>query len=312
MWAIMVNKENNIKAKGRKSTFAEYHPIVQFVCYLSVLTGAMFFRQPILTSISFLSALLYAVHIGRSNTLHIILIYMVPMFAAVSLLNPMFNHAGVTILTYLPDGNPLTMESMVFGIVSALMFSAVILWCMSMHCIITSDRVIYLFGKAAPKLGLLISMIMRFIPKLSFQFRQIRMARHCMGRDITDGNLIKRISHAVRIFSAVLQWAMENAIDTADSLKSRGYGLPHRTSYSLFRFEKRDGALLTLVLLWDTAIGILWSYGFADFDYYPVISTIHMEIPEAVMYTFYTVLCFVPLITDKIGDRKWNSFKLIN
>lgn len=44
--------------------------------------------------------------------------------------------------------------------------------------------------------------------------------------------------------SIVVTWALENALDTADSMKSRGYGLPKRTAFSLFRFTLRDGICL--------------------------------------------------------------------
>jgi energy-coupling factor transport system permease protein len=36
-------------------------------------------------------------------------------------LNPLFNHAGVTLLFYLPGGNPVTLESMVYGLAAATM-----------------------------------------------------------------------------------------------------------------------------------------------------------------------------------------------
>ena len=60
--------------------------------------------------------------------------------------------------------------------------------------------------------------------------------------DIYEGkNLLK-------IFSAMISWALENAIDTADSMKARGYGLPGRTAFSIFIFDKRDLKTLLYIL----------------------------------------------------------------
>ena len=38
-----------------------------------------------------------------------------PVLLLAALVNPAFNHAGVTILIYLPSGNPLTLESILYG-----------------------------------------------------------------------------------------------------------------------------------------------------------------------------------------------------
>ena len=237
------------------------------------------------------------------------LLYILPMFVLISLINPLFNHAGVTILTYLPDGNPLTLESIIFGAVSALMLSAILLWCSSMTVVMTSDRVIYIFGRMTPKLGLLISMILRLIPKFSSQFRSIRAARHCIGKDITDGSLFRRLSNVTAIFSAMIQWSMENAMETADSLKSRGYGLPHRKFYSLFHFEKRDAVLLSLFLVCDAAILAVYFSGTLLFEYYPMTSTADFGAASCTAYLFYLILCTLPLVLDKREDRKWKHLR---
>lgn len=41
-------------------------------------------------------------------------------------LNALFNHAGVTMLFYLPNGNPVTREALCYGAAAAAMFAAVI------------------------------------------------------------------------------------------------------------------------------------------------------------------------------------------
>ena len=41
---------------------------------------------------------------------------------------------------------------------------------------------------------------------------------------------------------------MENAVQTADSMKARGYGVKRRTTFHLFVFDSRDAAVLGLIL----------------------------------------------------------------
>ena len=285
-----------------KSEFARFHPTVQFIYFSSVIFFAMFIREPVFLGISLVFSVIYSAYLGQRNILKALLLFIVPMFVLIAVINPLFNHGGVTILFYLPVGNPFTRESLIYGFVSGGLFSVTMLWCICLRYIMTSDRIIYLFGRIAPKLSLLISMILRFIPKLSSHFREVRNARKSIGRDITDGNFRERISNGVRIVSAVIQWAMENSIDTADSLESRGYGLARRTSFSLFRFEKRDFGILLIISLCD--ICVLWGYfsGDLEFDYFPMISEIKWNLP---LTAVYLVLCIMPLILDISEDMKW-------
>ncbi len=62
------------------------------------------------------------------------------MAALAALVNPAFNHEGATILTYLPSGNPLTLESMLYGAAAAVMLASVVLWFSSFNEVITSDK----------------------------------------------------------------------------------------------------------------------------------------------------------------------------
>ena len=69
-----------------------------------------------------------------------------------------------------------------------------------------------------------------------------------MGRDTENGSLLRRTKNAMKVFSIMVTWSLESAIETADSMKSRGYGLPGRTAFSIYRFDDRDrAALLWLV-----------------------------------------------------------------
>ena len=65
-------------------------------------------------------------------------------------------------------------------------------------------------------------------------------AQTCIGRDTKNGSVFRRVGNAIKIFSIMVTWSLENAIETADSMRSRGYGLPGRTAFSIYRFDDRD------------------------------------------------------------------------
>ena len=104
-----------------KSAFYGLHPSVSFAYFVVVLAFTMIFSHPVCLFISFMCGALYAFRLfGRAafcRRLSVILALM--LFTAV--LNPLFSHRGVTILAYLPGGNPLTAESLIYGLAAALM-----------------------------------------------------------------------------------------------------------------------------------------------------------------------------------------------
>ena len=135
------------------SEFKTYHPIVNFIYFVFVIGFGCFFMNPICLSISLISGLIYSVILKGKKAIRTNLIYMLPMLLVMALLNPAFNHEGVTILRYLPDGNPLTLESIIYGLCAAVMIVSVICHFSCYNEVMTSDKFIYLFGKIIPAMS---------------------------------------------------------------------------------------------------------------------------------------------------------------
>ena len=85
-------------------------------------------------------------------------------------------------LTYLPSGNPLTLESILYGVAAAVMLASVVLWFSSYNEVMTSDKFVYLFGRMIPALSLVLSMALRFIPKFKSQMEVVSEAQACIGQ----------------------------------------------------------------------------------------------------------------------------------
>lgn len=114
-----------------------------------------------LPGMSFIGAFVYSVLLRGYDGFRTNIKYMIPLILLTALINPAFSHQGVTILTYFPSGNPLTLESIMYGIMAAFMLVTVICWFSCFNCVISSDKMVYLFGKAAPVLSLILSMTLR-------------------------------------------------------------------------------------------------------------------------------------------------------
>lgn len=289
--------------------FKTYHPIVNFTYFVLVIGFSMFFMHPVCLIVSLVCGFTYSVLLKGKKAIRTNVVYMLPMMIIASLINPAFNHEGVTIIEYLPNGNPLTLESVLYGVAAATMIVSVICWFSCYNEVMTSDKFIYLFGRIIPSLSLILSMTLRFVPKFSAQLKVVTNAQKCMGRDVFEGSIIQRAKHGLSILSIMTTWALENAIETADSMKARGYGHPGRTAFSIFTFDKRDKK----VFIYITILGI---YAFVGnlmggmyFNYFPSIKGADFSIFGLSVFVSYTMLCLCPVIIEVKEARKWKAIK---
>ena len=289
--------------------FKTYHPIVNFIYFAFVIGFSCVFMHPICLVISLLSGFTYSVMLKGRKAIKTNLIYMLPTLTFAAFINPAFNHEGITIISYLPSGNPLTLESVVYGLAAAIMIVSVICWFSCYTEIMTSDKFIYLFGRIIPSLSLILSMTLRFVPRFSAQLKVITNAQRCIGRDVSNGSVIQRAKHGLLILSIMTTWALENAIETADSMKSRGYGHSGRTAFSIFIFDKRDKkALLCIVILGIyTLAGKL--VGGMYFRYFPSLQTGNFSMYGLSVFIAYFALCICPIIIEVYEVRKWKVIK---
>ena len=289
--------------------FKNYHPIVNFTYFVLVIGFTCFFMHPVCLGISLISGFTYSVMLRGRKQVKTNLIYMLPLLILTALINPAFNHEGVTVLKYLPSGNPLTLESVIYGLCAAVMIAGVICHFSCYNAVMTSDKFIYLFGKIIPSLSLIFSMTLRYVPKFSAQLKVVTNAQRCMGRDVSQGSIIKRAKNGLNILSIMTTWSLENAIETADSMKARGYGTEGRTAFSIFTFDKRDKKALIYILLLGlyTFIGNLM--GGIYFNYFPVIRGTHFSLYTLSILISYFLLCIYPVIIEIMEVKKWKALR---
>ena len=189
------------------------------------------------------------------------------------------------------------------------MLVSVICWFSCYNEIMTSDKFIYLFGRIIPSLSLILSMTLRFVPKFSAQFKNVRNAQRCIGRDVSDGSVINRIKNGIRIISIMLSWSMENAIETADSMKSRGFGLKGRTAYSIYKFDRRDLIVLIIVSLLGVMVSVAVIAGVIDFYYFPLIKGNLTDIMSIATFFLYGILMLIPTILNAGEGIKWKRLR---
>ncbi|MCI8387257.1 MAG: energy-coupling factor transporter transmembrane protein EcfT [Clostridiales bacterium] len=293
----------------QRDTFSSFHPFINLLYFACIIGCSIIFLHPITIGISLLFGILYTFYLYGRRAVRGICGMLLPMCLLAAILNPAFNHAGATILCYLPSGNPLTLESLYYGAASSAMLGAAVLWFFCFSAVMTTDKFVYLFGRAAPSLSLLLSMTLRFLPRFQAQFSAIRAAQHGINRDINDEKGIKRIRNAVTIFSIAVTWALEHAVETADAMKSRGYGLPHRSSFSIYRFDSRDKGMLAF-LVYSIVMILIGAYRRCFyFRYYPTVKAADITVEFIFCQLLFLALCAIPLAVDLWEDRTWRHLR---
>lgn len=287
-------------------SFEQYNPAATAICLLGCALTAMFCTNPVILLLSLCGAV--ALRIARSSTeSRGSVIFCAALLLCTPLFNLLFSHAGSTVLLVVND-RPMTLEALLYGLNTAVMLLAVLLWMRTFSEIMTTDRLMYLLGGISPKLALLLSMTLRFIPLFGKQAGRINAAQRAAGMYRED-NIIDDARGGLRVFSILTTWALENGIITADSMRARGYGSGRRTAYSLYRFRLTDGILTAaaLVLTAVCAAGII--SGAANFEFYPRMSGIPRSPMAIITYVSYGILALTPTIIETEAKLRWRSLR---
>lgn len=282
------------------TAFARRHPSVNFIFFVFVLLLTMLTEHPAIALTSLLCAVCFALYCVGGRRLLRQLRLIVPLMLLAGLLNPLTSHLGETVLFRFPWGSVCTLEAVLYGIFAAIRLASVLFWFVCWNSVITSDKFLYLFGGVFPSLSLTLCMGLRFVPRLLHRMREVSQAQKCLHAEA------KGLRHAGRVVSITVTWALESALDTANSMKSRGYGLRGRTAYSPFRFGAEDGIALGWIILLGAAALTGRFCGWFSFTFYP---SLHSEsgICTVISAACFGLLAAYPLILEGKEALLWRA-----
>ncbi|WP_186668151.1 energy-coupling factor transporter transmembrane component T [Sporosarcina sp. BP05] len=284
--------------------FRGYHPFVLFFYYVCVGVLAMYFNHPLFL----LVACLVLIGVNSTHDKGKALKKWIPMLIGMStiiiLVNPFLNSRGTTIFFYF-RGKQVTLEATMYGIVMALSLVIILLMFISFNLILNGNKFLFVFSKFLPKTAFLTMLVIRFVPLLKRRFDEINDVQRIRGMTIASGTIRERAKSAMVMLQILLTWSLEEAIETADSMKARGYGIGKRSPYVPYKMDKRDkGWLLTLMLLFSVCIagGI---FGYGKIIIYPELGTLQFYLFDWVMLVCMTLLMSFPLLVEGREQVKW-------
>lgn len=282
--------------------FRAMHPSVALLYYAGLLLYAAVLFHPVflLTELAALLGLLLLQ--GQGRILLRGLPFYLLMAGSVAVLNPLFSHRGSHILFYFMD-QPITLEAIMYGLMMMLVLLTIFILFISYNYTVTTDKFMYLFAAAVPKTALLTLMTLRFVPLFQRRLRQITRIQRFRGIDTGTGSLRKRMSDGMTLLKVLLTWSLEEALQTADSMKARGYGIRKRSVYGVYKLDRQDKTVLMLLALSGLIPLFCWLQGYGMIEIYPRMKPMVWDWSETVMYGSFCLFVFTPMALE--GKEIW-------
>lgn len=289
--------------------FISYHPLVNFLFFVGALGFGMMLSHPMFSLCALLLALCEYLYLNRRKSKKILLWYGM-VFFMVLIFNALLNTLGDTVLLRWLNGRPITLEAIIYGIVVGTNFVAVMLWFSCYNCIMTTDKFTFLFGRFAPSITLVLTMILRLIPLLQKKTMSIIHARNCIGKSRKGNGSKEAVQSGMEVLSILTSCALEDAVITADSMRSRGYVDKNHSSYHLYRWKRRDLILIGFYIVF--AVVLLYSIGTGavSVQYFPTIVFSEKTQFAVLGIAAYSLFLVMPLLVDLLEDITWHILKL--
>lgn len=223
--------------------------------------------------------------------------WQLPLILLVALFNPLFSAQGSTVLFYL-GSRAVFLESLLYGLAMGGLFVASVLWFKAGASMLSFDKVMALFGNLAPTLCLMISMCMRLIPRFVRTGKGILAAQSANAAAAGTGGG-RAVQGRLRASSVLMGWSMEDSLETADSMRARGWssGLK-RSTYTRYRFVGSDAAVLVELALGAAVCAYVAWAATASFAFYPTLSPLGLWWGYLV-YAAWMLLPSVLLLLDR-------------
>ena len=283
--------------------FESCHPAVNFLFFAAVLAAGAGFTHPVFLGLGYGCAFAYSVK-RRGRRGAAFNLCLIPAGLLFALYYSTYHHFGVTVLRQNFIGNNLTVESFVYGLVIGLRFATLCMWLEAMFRVVSSDKVVYLFGKVSPLLSLFLTILLRLIPRIGQEARRINLAQKGIGRGSNQGNIFRRIVNCLRIFSMLITWMISALALESDSMRSRGSLLRGRTAFSIYRFDNRDRAFVIALFSGITLTAMGAILGATTMFYNPRIIWKPLENVSTVTAAGYAALCLLPM-----GLECWTEYR---
>ncbi|WP_153733079.1 energy-coupling factor transporter transmembrane component T [Sporosarcina obsidiansis] len=281
------------------------HPFVMFFYYICVGFFAMYFNHPIFLLAGCLALIAVNFTHDGGQAMKQWAPWMIGMTLLIILINPFINSRGTHIFFYF-RGKQVTLEATLYGVVTSMSLLMILLLFISLNIVLNGNKLLFIFSRILPKTAFLVMLSIRFVPLLKRRLTEIQDVQRLKGMTITQGTLRERAKSGMSILQILLSWSLEEAIETADSMKARGYGLGKRKPYIPYRMNKSDKRWLVYLVLLFTVCVVGGFLGYGKIIIYPALGTLHLYLLDWLVFVSSLAIALFPVFVEGREQLKWN------
>jgi energy-coupling factor transport system permease protein len=281
-----------------------FHPLVSFLYFCFALILLTIEQHPVFLAVnSFLLAGYFMFHEwGKRKLRSGWNLLFLPLFFFI--LNPIFNHRGTHVLFYFGQ-NPIMLEAIIQGLIMALTLLGLLFLMRLFTYLIPSDRFLYLFSRFFPQWALLTMLSLRFVPLFTRRLSEIELVQRAKGLSPLEGKFLKRIQSLMPFVQILLSWSLEEALQTADSMVARGYGLKRRSRYHPYHIKQKDVILFFVFTSLFAGNLFGWWLGDSVLAINPILESMQLAGREWAFLLLSAFYFGLPLIIDGGERLKW-------
>ncbi|MEH7414604.1 energy-coupling factor transporter transmembrane component T [Neobacillus drentensis] len=284
--------------------FDRFHPLVTFVFYAGAVSLLILMLHPLFLISSIAVVILINIRHDRLKGLRRWWFFIITTFLLMVIMNPLFNERGRHLLVEINE-HRVTLEAVVYGGMNAFSIIGIIALFVSYNIIMTPNKLLFIFAKVLPQFAVLLMLTLRFIPLMRRRLEEISVVQKSKGLTVSHGNWRERAKTGMLYVQTLLTFSLEEAIQTADSMKARGYGQGPRSSYEYFKINKTDIiAILYLLGLFGFIVIERFS-GFGVLTVYPIMESWHLSLIDRAVFICNIMFLSFPLLVEAGGIFRW-------
>jgi energy-coupling factor transport system permease protein len=291
-----------------ESRFEQFHPFVTFLYYAGAVTLMLMLLHPIFLCAGIFILLAVNFLHDHLNGVRRWLFLIIASVFFMLIINPLFNERGRHLL-FMIGNHRFTLEAFVYSGMYAMSIAAVMIVFISYNVVMTPNKLLFLFAKFLPQVAVLLMLTLRFIPLMRRRVEEISQVQRSRGITVTSGTWRTKVNHAMQYVQILLTFSLEEAIQTADSMKARSYGQGQRTTYEFFRLNLTDifAIVYLVIFLTLTILGRCFGYGFLTV--YPVMEPWQLSSTEVQLLIGDILFLLFPILTEAGEVFRWRILK---
>ena len=229
--------------------------------------------------------------------------------AVLIVINPLFSRGGLDVLwqLHLPLFDiTITVQGLLFGMASALRLCAVV-GAFALYAVaLDPDDQLAVMSSVSFRSGLIVSLATRLFPVLSRDAARTADAQRARGVELDRGGRRQRVAARLPLLGALLTQSLERAVDVAESMEARGYGLKSRRAWKRGRrWRPADGAAALVAVAAAAALaGGLFSGAFR-YRFFPLLDDPWAGLTDPLWIGSYCMLALACLAIPALRRATW-------